>query len=67
MPLGRNEFKRKAVIDAITEIGAADLDDMSQKGREGRIQEYVKEKSGLSVSDRYIRNLFKEQKEARRS
>ena len=55
------------MIDAITEIGAADLDDMSRKGREAGIQEYVKEKSGLSVSDRYIRNLFKEQKEARRS
>jgi hypothetical protein len=67
VPLGGNEFKRKAVNDAITEIGVFDLSDLSQKARETRIQEYVKEKSGLSVSDRYIRDLFKEQKEALRS
>ena len=67
VPLGGNEFKRKAVNDAITGIGVSDLSDLSQKARETKIKEYVKEKFGLSVSDRYIRDLFKEQKEAWRS
>jgi len=61
-PLSVNELKRKAVNDAFKEIGLAKLTGMSQKEREALIQDHVKEKSKRIVSDRFIRELFKEQK-----
>jgi hypothetical protein len=54
--------KRQAAISAIHELGVGNLASMSQKDREGTVMERLRQK-GITVSDKHVRNIWKEQKE----
>jgi hypothetical protein len=59
--VGIKERKRKALDDAIKAIGIDRLDKMRGKARESTLMTYVKEQFGLTISDRFVRDRFKEQ------
>ena len=61
--LGSNVHKRQAVDAEIKRLGVPVLVTMSQKERELKIIEAVKERHAEDVSDRYVRGLFAEAKE----
>jgi hypothetical protein len=54
-----NQKKRRAVAQAIKALGREQLADIGQKVRESRIIEHVRDRTGLSVSDRYVRKIWK--------
>ena len=54
--------KRQATISAIHQLGVANLDLMSQKEREGKVMDRVRSKYLLDVSERHVRNIWKEEK-----
>ncbi len=62
-----NERKRRAVAAAFENMGVASLAEMSQKEREGKVIEFVNRNAGLTVSDRFVRDRFRDAKERRRS
>jgi hypothetical protein len=61
--MGGNVHKRQSVHAEIKRLGIAALVAMSQKERELKIIEAVKELHGEDVSDRYVRELYAEAKE----
>jgi hypothetical protein len=61
---GGRGYKRVVVTSAFEQIGIERLERMHQKEREHAIIVHVQEKSALKVSDRFIRKLFKERRDA---
>jgi hypothetical protein len=59
-----DSLKKSVIRAAIKELRVPDLDAMTQKERESRIIDAVKKNSGLTVTDRYIRVIWKEEKSA---
>ena len=58
MALPLNERKRLAVDAAITDLGVKTLETMKQKLRDNAVMKLVKDKAGLTVTDRYVRERF---------
>jgi len=58
---GINQRKRESVLQAIEHSGREHLSRMRQKGRELSIIDYCK-REGLSVSDRYVREIWAEER-----
>jgi len=54
--------KRQATLSAFDKLGISKLASMSQKDREGTVLECLKQK-GITVSDRHVRNIWRDQKE----
>jgi hypothetical protein len=53
-----NQRKKRAVKAAIKALGRATLVGLKLKERESRIIEHVRDRTGLSVSDRYVRKIW---------